>query len=558
MVSSFDIFDTCLLRKCGTPDNFFDVLSLRVFNGEVEEMARQQFVLARINTQKKIQSNTTTLDDIWDAFSWRYPSLKPKGVLRDIEEETEREMLVPVLSMLKKVKECRKKGNRVLFVSDMYLSGTFLKEVLARYGFFEEGDGLYVSCECSMTKQSGELFGYIRERENLSYKQWRHYGDNRISDYTIPRQLGIKAELVSYQYSPYPNWWRRNDYRLGLKVGGIIAGICRALHYQFEDDDHKDFVLDIVAPLYTSFVYRIMKNASMRGIHRLYFCARDAYSVFRVAQKYSELFGGIEIRYLYISQKALYEGDNEAKLAYFLQEGLATKTDDVALVDIRSRGKTVSFLNELLENNGYRRLYGYYLEMVDSNNFTGRSLEYYSEWQDDFIRLNPLCDRVGKYWHLYEMFFSVHTQNRTLDYRIENNRATPVFDEGNKTDYEERLVENGYVNDAERWSGIHLKYILAFVDSYIETGLYAYSDEVFNQIAIPTFISFMDVPYKQYLYALQDFYVFSGSKEEYVPYVKRESIWRLLKTKGTDTYWKRGSLVLSLPEWVRNLYIRKR
>ena len=40
-IYSFDIFDTCLLRKCGTPENFFDVFSLRVFNGEVEEWARQ-------------------------------------------------------------------------------------------------------------------------------------------------------------------------------------------------------------------------------------------------------------------------------------------------------------------------------------------------------------------------------------------------------------------------------------------------------------------------------------------------------------------------------------
>lgn len=45
-ISSFDIFDTCLLRKCGTPDNFFDVFSLRVFNGEVEEWVRQEFVAA--------------------------------------------------------------------------------------------------------------------------------------------------------------------------------------------------------------------------------------------------------------------------------------------------------------------------------------------------------------------------------------------------------------------------------------------------------------------------------------------------------------------------------
>ena len=88
-VSSFDIFDTCLVRKCGTPENFFDVLSLRAFEREPQEWERQEFVSARILAQKSVQSLSMTLRDIWNAFSWSHVLLKSKDELYQLELETE-------------------------------------------------------------------------------------------------------------------------------------------------------------------------------------------------------------------------------------------------------------------------------------------------------------------------------------------------------------------------------------------------------------------------------------------------------------------------------------
>ena len=161
MVSSFDIFDTCLVRKCGTPENFFDVLSLRVFNGEIEEWARQEFAAARYLAQKSVQSPSMTLQDIWDAFDWKHPQLKQKDDLIALEQQLEREMLVPVLSMRDKVNECRNKGQHIIFISDMYLPSEFLRDVMHESGFLHDGDSLYVSCECGVEKWGGELFKYV-------------------------------------------------------------------------------------------------------------------------------------------------------------------------------------------------------------------------------------------------------------------------------------------------------------------------------------------------------------------------------------------------------------
>ena len=335
-ISSFDIFDTCLLRKCGTPDNFFDVFSLRVFNGEVEEWVRQEFVAARHLAQQSVQSSSMKLKDIWAAFSWTHPQLKPKDELCRLEQETEREMLVPVLKMRDKVNECREKGYHIVFISDMYLSSSFMREVMQEHGFLQDSDGLYVSCECDAEKWNGKLFEYIREKEKISFRYWHHYGDNKVGDYKAPRKLGIKATIVSHKYTPYQKYWVDNDYSLGFKYSSILAGLGRSLHYSTKWTTHTDFVLDIVAPFYCSLVYRMMKDAEQRGIKRLYFCARDAYMMYLIAEKFKSMFPTIENQFIYISKKSLYEGDEAAKEAYFEQVGLITQIENVAIVDFRT------------------------------------------------------------------------------------------------------------------------------------------------------------------------------------------------------------------------------
>ena len=154
MVSSFDIFDTCLVRKCGTPENFFDVLSMRAFKQDPPEWARQEFVVARKSVEQKLwQENLRyTLQDIWGEFDWSHQFLKSPKELCQLEQDLEREMLVPVLSMREKVNDCRKKGDKIVFISDMYLSTEFLTDVMCEHGFYHEGDSLYVSCECGATK----------------------------------------------------------------------------------------------------------------------------------------------------------------------------------------------------------------------------------------------------------------------------------------------------------------------------------------------------------------------------------------------------------------------
>ena len=560
-ISSFDIFDTCLVRKCGTPENFFDVFSLKVFNHEVPEWARQEFVAARRLTEQKLwrENPRYTLQDIWVEFDWSHQFLKPKKELCQLEQELEREMLVPVLSMRDKVNECRKYGDKIIFISDMYLSSDFLIDILRNYGFYQDGDALYVSCECGAMKWDGELFEYVCKQENLpSFRHWHHYGDNKQGDYNSPKKLGIKCTLINHAYTPYQRHWINNDYSAGMKIKAVIAGLSRAICLTTPYNTHQVFLTDIVSPLFSSFVYRIMKNASERGIKRLYFCARDAYTIYLIALKYRDIFPDVEPKYLYISQKSLYRGNQTACLQYFIQEGLATTSESIALVDIRSTGKTIAYINNLLETNGFKRVRGYYFEIIKSSNVPYKGEEVIAEWQDVYAKLNPRCGRISSFWQIYEMFFSIHNQNRTIDYVIkEDGKAYPVFDEGSNSDIEEKKVGNAYVIDSKKWEKIHHNVILSYTDMFKSTSMYLFSDIIFEEIAMPTFIRFMELPLREYSIALKELYVYSNNKGRYIPYVQKESLLHLLITRGNDTYWKRATKILSLPQWIVDFYERK-
>lgn len=544
-VYSFDVFDTCLLRKCGTPENFYDVFSLRVFNGEVEETVRQEFVAARFEAQQKIQNVSMTLRDIWDAFSWTHPRLKPKDELFLLEQETEREMLVPVLKMRDKVNECRAKGNHIIFISDMYLSSAFLREVLREHGFLQDGDSLYVSCECNAEKWDGGLFKYVKEKESLSYRKWHHYGDNKYSDYKVPRKLGISATLIRHEYTLYQKQWKENDYSLGFKYPSIMAGMGRALHYSTEWTTHTDFVVDIIAPFYCSLVYRMMRDAEQRGIKRLYFCARDAYMMYLVAEKYKPLFPDVESEFLYISKKSLYEGDDELKQAYFIQEGLATTTDHVAIVDFRTSGKTMYFLNQWLRERGFLPVRGYYFEMFASRKNQYLSMDYYTEVNTMYSNHHRLLE----YGIIYEDFFSLNMLRRTIGYKNQEDRVAPVFD--TEDEKETDIIEKASINRRDYWYENHKTLILSYTDWYLRLAS-AYSDKVFEQVAMPTLIEFFTHPKKQYLMALEGIEMHKWDNDRIVSasFIERKGIVSLLQTRARDTYWKRGTWCLSLPQWL--------
>lgn len=524
-IYSFDVFDTCLARLCGEPRLLFDVLSLKVKEAMGEtcnEHLRQLFVASRV------QAEGNNLHEIYSHVAQRFPLPGSVGQMAELELETEREMLVPIIATLELVNQLRKKG-RILFISDMYLPSAFIRERLKKFGFFQEGDLLFVSDEIGAWKYDGLLYRYVHEKESIPYRHWHHFGDNRQSDFKEPRRLGIHAHHLHYDYLPYEEKWREIPV-LQYQYSAILAGVARAVRISTEAlDDQKAFVCDISAPLMVSWVLRIMKDAMQRGIRRLYFCARDVHSEFLIARQFQDVFPDIELRYLFISGPALYEDAN--CLDYLIQEGFADGIP-VAIVDSCSSGKTLEAINKLLSSKGYSPSFGYFWEQmqVSSEPYVSSSLFAKYELQNAYLR-SLASRRVRRFEGmrlLPELVFSLNYHKKTYGYEYHGQKLRPVF----KDDEDDSWVFDG---PSARIVKRNNDMILSrFSDSFKIVGLLPHVDSIFENNSTHILADFVDSPYKDYLHYLHRF-VWWGS-----PLVG--SIHG--KNKGV---WKRGNLFYSLP-----------
>ena len=539
-VFSFDVFDTCLCRLCGEPRLLFDVLSLKVQKamGEVcNEHLRQLFVAARV------ESGGKSLVEIYRQVAQQFPLPFPVERMAEMELETEKEMLVPIVATRRLVEQKRKQG-AIVFISDMYLPSAFIQERLIEHGFFKEGDQLFVSDELGAWKHDGSLYRLVQEKEGLSYRHWYHYGDNRHSDYRIPRQLGIHAHHLHYDYSYYEEKWRHLPV-LQFQFGRIAAGVCRAVRLQSEADESQSlFVADLSATMMLAWVSCIMKDANEKGIQRLYFCARDTLSEYHIARKLTAFFPLIEVRYLFVSSISLHKSN--LTFEYLRAEGLA---DDVpaAIVDTCTSGRTLDYVNNLLSDNGFRTMSGYFLLRFRESKYCNLNACY--ELVDTYH--GAMADkgviRVMGMRIFFELVFSLNYHKQTVDYEYHGEKIRPLFAE----DLEDRWSVSRIGTRKAKSDNDRL--IAAMTDAYASTGLFHYAGEVFKGIAFPTLSDFVDMPRKPYLEYLRDF-VWKGR-----PFVGKP--WGA--GRGV---WLRGSRAYTFPSWMvkccysvmRNPNLRKR
>lgn len=332
VVYAFDVFDTCLVRTFARPADLFYALAQRVLTAcrgeafgkeEVSELAQ-----ARAAAEKRAHAETSkgdiNLADIYDAFTelgaWR---ISPEW-MRAEEVRLEKASLRPIARTKRRIAQLKREGQRVVFISDMYLSREVIREVLIEHGIATVDDPLYVSSELEMTKRTGELFKHVLEREGIKPGDLHHCGDSMVGDYLAARKLGIKAELFDVSHL---NRFERailDDSHAPPWVYAQLAGLCRAVRLMCEDEadpEVTDIAANVVSPLLVSFVLWTLQDARQRGIGRLHFVARDGQIMHKIAQELAQTLETPELHYLYGSRQAWYlpsvsslEGDDLAFL----------------------------------------------------------------------------------------------------------------------------------------------------------------------------------------------------------------------------------------------------
>lgn len=317
MVYSFDVFDTCIVRTWARPTDLFYFLAETLLSATGQPYGREEVgelaalrVAAEKQAHRKTAKQDINLEDIYSELEltgWGFA----KDEMREAEIRLELEAMRPVVPIRSRIEALRAAGERVVFISDMYLPKPVIQEMLERCGFDVPEGTLYVSNDLDLTKRAGGLYKHVLEKEDIKARDLRHCGDGVESDFLGARKAGVRGELLTITQL---NRFEKAVLRvpsLAPWVTSQLAGISRATRLSLAKDDLEgsaDIASSVVAPLLVGFVLWALQDAKAKGLKRLYFVARDGQVLHKIARALDPDGSrfGIEARYLYGSRQAWY------------------------------------------------------------------------------------------------------------------------------------------------------------------------------------------------------------------------------------------------------------
>lgn len=308
-IASFDVFDTCLIRKCGNPENVFWILAKKLFpsNTAKQECFFHWRQSVEYELMKKNNNDNITLCQIYETLNIERFELDSYYNAMEEEKQVESMMLVCNPSVKEVIEEKRKNGYKIVFISDMYLDSVFLKNILCTAGCFKENDIIYVSCEHGESKRTGKLYDIVRN--NLTPIEWCHFGDNYISDYINARKHGISAKVVDTKWNKVEKYIlnKISEYKNKIDLSCVV-GLMRysRLCNESKESSINSISADFMTPIYTSYILDVLNQSISDNIKRLYFLSRDGWILKQIADLLSFYYPTIELKFLYVSRKSLY------------------------------------------------------------------------------------------------------------------------------------------------------------------------------------------------------------------------------------------------------------
>lgn len=597
---SYDIFDTCLIRTCGDSKHVFDILATDILGMDADVSARIDFTLVRMNAERKAReelikgdNEEVTLEDIYRFCDFSKITVVDNKTIMLKELDIEDRVLLPVYKIRDEINQLQKNGEKVIFISDMYLPETFICKKLKQFGF-PVNQNIYISSTIKKSKSSGNLFGYISRQLGINCSHWRHIGDNVLSDYQIPQKMGIKVKIIKHEYNQYELMGMEMIHDGSNPNAGYPFSLSKAIRLSLPDTPNNVFASTFVAPMFVSYAYSLLCDSRKRGIKHLFFIARDGYILYIIAKEFASQFPDIRLSYLYASRQALYMaglkelsakcvkeslpyliGENIKKILYELHmssfdysslttEGLSGEQIIDMLFDNELFVKELTlkyqeqnsniikyFVQEgLTEGNcatvdavASRRCQKALNTILERNHYP-KAFAYYLEvtWSrineyDPYLAMNYQENVIGtKFYNrasqpLYEQFFAITNQKRTVEYKDYNGIIKPVF-EGDfiSEEFKQEVFE------ANRISCI--TYAKHYKEGYIE------HPNMIIQTAQKVFAYFCYAPQKEYLKAIESF-MCTGSGEVNEVLLNKRSFFYTITHIKQFFRWPEGQLIYS-------------
>ena len=289
-VFSFDIFDTLITRTlppeylklltCKYIINIFpeytnglslyDIMRRRV---AIEETLKKQSIDSGCDYEYRFHDCIENLTfDITGKHDQNFVS-----TIKEFEVSLEKasiELCEGAVDVLKKIKSS---GKKIICISDMYLGGEIISDILKDKGLHSYIDVLYVSSDYGKRKDTGRLYHEVLKRENIDVCNIIHIGDNEISDY----RAAISAGLTAIYLCNDAEKKRHSSLDAVLKRNGSyessLQSLFSALMKNLSTDKGKpeNITANTFAVSFYSYVASMIDYCSSKGIKNIYFLSRE-------------------------------------------------------------------------------------------------------------------------------------------------------------------------------------------------------------------------------------------------------------------------------------------
>lgn len=265
-ILSLDIFDTCLHRLSGDPETVFEMLERRM---AVSGNPCPEFTVKRVEAEARLRERLqksgvkedVSLEEIYselgDLMGWQAADTR----FCESEETTLEQSLVAALPEVRDLaNRAHEKGLQVIYISEMYLPADCLEGMLKKAGFPVSSGSVFASGTIGLSKGSGRLYQYVRER--FPGMKFLHIGDNPETDTALPDNQGIPSRLIGRVGNPYPD-------ALSNLLAGIVATGNR------DRDFWQQLGYRMVGPLATGWMLHVLRNIG--SLEQVLFLTRDGY-----------------------------------------------------------------------------------------------------------------------------------------------------------------------------------------------------------------------------------------------------------------------------------------
>ena len=290
-VISFDIFDTLLLRKVNTPESIFEIVgnNFSIANFQRMRVEAQQKVSKLLHDLFSFQH--ANMDEIYDELKKYKLDNIDWDVVKNFEYQVEKDALVQNVEMFSIYEYAKNLKKRIIITSDMYLPACFLKEVLNSAGYYGFNE-MYISSNERKAKFDSTLFYRLLKNENIISKSILHIGDNFMSDYQMPKKLGI----VAYHYERNINLSKIVDCNDSLIDKGIYNILAKNNEFWY------NLGLEVGGPMYCGLYFWLENNLKKIDANKtIYFISRDGFNLWEIYKKINNR----KVKYVYTSRRAL-------------------------------------------------------------------------------------------------------------------------------------------------------------------------------------------------------------------------------------------------------------